>query len=978
MQYPGTSSRAAQGAVRHRNARRNNEIVENYQDSSTITGPLVDPLTPNVSVAFQPVVTGRQRWVLAGLVLLNIVAALAFLSWLLTPSHLPFDTNRYGTAGLILGLIGFTCVVVLELVRLSQAGVLALFASRMRDPLPMTPEAGLRVAVLTTIVPSKEPIELVAKTLRAMRALQYDGQVDVWILDEGNDPQVRAVAERLGVHHFSRHGRPEYNQPSGEFRAKSKAGNHNAWRAEHELEYDIVAQMDPDHVPMPGFLQRTLGFFRDQDVAFVVAPQVYGNLEESFVARGAADQSYLFHGVIQRGGNGLDAPLLIGTNHLYRTSALHQIGGYQDSVIEDHLTSLTLHTTENPVTGHRWKGIYTPDILAIGEGPAGWTDYFNQQQRWAYGIWHIVKTHSVRKLRQLTWPQRLAYVGLQSYYPSVAIVWTLGNLLTMLYLTTGITSVALDLTEWLFLWTPTVIAQFCLFLWLRRFNLAAHERQLSGSVTGLLLSVATGPIYAAAGASSLIGKPLTYVVTAKSSLASSDSFQTFRLHLKWIVAMLAGLVASAVAGHRHVPLWGWAVFTLLAAAFPIGHFAIRNRQRNATAIPRVHPARLASLSAVLMLPLVVLISVGIGVAQTRMTVLDTASETLRREQAYASDSGHITPSSEHRLAPVNTVEATADPTATPLPKVTLPDTSAGNIMYGIFSESGIAPTGDINHVYYQWSEPAGSFAGFIDYAASQGRVAMISWEPRLGPIRTEPDPADAALLGEIAAGNHDPYLRSIAQAVKGTGQPVIFRFAFEMDLESSGLHPWAGQDPELYRLAYRRVVNVFNAMEATEVRWLWSPSAMTDDSGDLIAAPYYPGSAYVDYVGFSAFMYWQWEEWSPERALTHAYRTPNEYFQRPIEQLGELGKPIIIPELGADLHPSAGTAARDEWVIETARQIVAGEYPGVVAVVYFNAQHNWDGYEADWRLTDEDLDRFVEVFQEQETLRPSPVEDGRR
>jgi cellulose synthase/poly-beta-1,6-N-acetylglucosamine synthase-like glycosyltransferase len=36
--------------------------------------------------------------------------------------------------------------------------------------------------------------------------------------------------------------------------------------------------MDPDHVPRKNFLMRTLGYFKDQDVAFVVAPQVYGNI----------------------------------------------------------------------------------------------------------------------------------------------------------------------------------------------------------------------------------------------------------------------------------------------------------------------------------------------------------------------------------------------------------------------------------------------------------------------------------------------------------------------------------------------------------------------------------------------------------------------------------------------------------------------------------------------------------------------------
>ena len=50
--------------------------------------------------------------------------------------------------------------------------------------------------------------------------------------------------------------------------------------------------------------------------------------------------------------------------------------------------------------------------------------------------------------------------------------------------------------------------------------------------------------------------------------------------------------------------------------------------------------------------------------------------------------------------------------------------------------------------------------------------------------------------------------------------------------------------------------------------------------------------------------------------------------------------------------------------------MVAGAYPDVVAVVYFDTQHNWDDNEADWRLTTREMERFVEVFQEQTTSRP--------
>ena len=331
------------------------------------------------------------------LVALNAFTGLAFIGWLLLPAHIPGPgVVGFGGWKLTVARISFCVVVSVEVLRLVQNFAVWVFAFTAKDPVPKAPNAGLRVAMLTTIVPAKEPLHVVERTLQAMRKVRYRGSVDVWILDEGDDPGVREMAERLGVLHFTRRGIPEFNQPRGPFRAKTKAGNHNAWRSLYERSYDAVAQMDPDHVPLPCFLERTLGYFRDPDVAFVVAPQVYGNMYDNWVAHGASAQQYLFSGVVERGGNGLDAPLLIGTNHLYRPSAWREIGGYQDSIIEDHLTSMRVQGTINPATGNSWRGVYTPDVLAIGEGPASWTDYFNQQKRWAYGIWEILLKRKLR------------------------------------------------------------------------------------------------------------------------------------------------------------------------------------------------------------------------------------------------------------------------------------------------------------------------------------------------------------------------------------------------------------------------------------------------------------------------------------------------------------------------------------------------------------------------------------------------------
>jgi cellulose synthase/poly-beta-1,6-N-acetylglucosamine synthase-like glycosyltransferase len=533
-----------------------------YVNSATVA-----PSEPALDrVRFRPVASVGERCMLTALVLLNAVTAVVFIGWLLEPQHWPGYVGGLPTGLLWTARAGFVMVVGVEAIRLLQNFAVWVYAFNAKDPVPVDPPIGWRVALLTTIVPGKEPIDMVERTLRRMRQIAYCGHVDVWILDEGDDPQVKAMAHRLGVRHFTRRHRPEYNQPEGQYRARSKAGNHNAWRAEHEHRYDVVAQMDPDHVPLPCFLERTLGYFRDPDVAFVVAPQVYGNMYDNWIAHGASVQQYLFSGVVERGGNGLHAPLLIGTNHLYRPAAWAQIGGYQDSIIEDHLTGMRVQATRNPRTGRRWTGVYTPDVLAVGEGPTSFADYFNQQKRWSYGIWEIL----LRKRRArhgLSLRQRLLYGCVQFYYPSVAATLLLGNTATALYLLFGVASIQLHSLTWLALWSLALTSWFLLWFWLRRFNLAEHERTEIG-MPGMALALFAGPVYVAAAIAAIRGKPLAYAVTAKGALTSGENPRTFRTHLAWATAATAILTASFFAHHDYLVLRVWCGLTIIAGLGP--------------------------------------------------------------------------------------------------------------------------------------------------------------------------------------------------------------------------------------------------------------------------------------------------------------------------------------------------------------------------------------------------------------------------
>jgi len=554
--------------------------------ATELTGPVM-PSRPTVQ--YRDALTRRERWTVMALGWLHIGVSLALTGYLLAPSHLPWlGSNPVFAVATTTGLL---VMVALQLVAALRTWTISFHAGRARDPIPMAPRPGLRVAVLTTIVPGKEPVELVMATVRAMQRIRHDGVLDVWLLDEGDDPEVRRRCAEIGVRHFSRKGRPEWNQPSGPFRARTKHGNHNSWRVGHELDYDVVAQMDPDHVPFPNFLERTLGYFSDPDVAFVVAPQVYGNLRESFVARGAAQLAYLFHGIIQRGGNGHDAPLLIGTNHLYRPTAFRQIGGYQDCIIEDHLTSMAIYAAVNEATGRTWKGVYTPDILAVGEGPATYSDFFSQQKRWAYGIWEIARRHSpVLFPRMLTRQQRWSFFALQSHYPTTAIAWVGGITLTMLYLLGGVTVTQLPLLEWTVLFSANLLVGLLFFLSMRRFNLVEHERR-SWGFTGLALDLLTAPIYVAAAAAQLAGRPLQYVVTAKGSAATGDSWRTFRPHLLWLGLAAASVLAGLELHHDYPTLYVWAGLTVVVCAAAPLHVAARQA---AEALP-VRVARVRSV-----------------------------------------------------------------------------------------------------------------------------------------------------------------------------------------------------------------------------------------------------------------------------------------------------------------------------------------------------------------------------------------------
>ena len=546
---------------------------ERLEHFSRLAGPLTVPPSDRpyrVQFRNQRKIDGKWRHAKALLIaVLNVCFEVFFFSWLLQPDQVgPTYAGPAADAARIANIAVICFIAVVELLRLINVISLSLASIVARDPIPVVPDPSVRVAFLTTIVPSKEPIAVVRETLRAATRIRHDGTFDIWLLDEGDDPAVKAVCAELGVRHFTRRGVDRYNQSAGAFRAKTKHGNYNSWIDAHGDKYDVLLSVDPDHVPLANFAERILGYFRDPDVAYAVGPQCYKN-NEQFVTRAAESQQFPFHSVIQRAANLYGTPMLVGTNNAIRIAALRSIGGLSDSITEDMATGLTLHTTRNPATGHRWKSVYTPDVLSAGEGPTSWSDYFSQQRRWSRGTFEILSGAYWRRLGKLSPPAMLHCTLITTFYPSMAIGWLLGIVNAILFLGLGVTGMTISPQTWLALYADATAFSLWLYIHNRRYNVSPYEPPDSWGLTGMLMSIIAAPLYAGQLCSTIARRPAKFVVTPKGASSSQDGLRTFRNHLGWSAVLIAAITVSVIRHYASGAALLWPCTCLLVCAMPI-------------------------------------------------------------------------------------------------------------------------------------------------------------------------------------------------------------------------------------------------------------------------------------------------------------------------------------------------------------------------------------------------------------------------
>ena len=99
-------------------------------------------------------------------------------------------------------------------------------------------------------------------------------------------------------------------------------------------------------------------------------------------------------------------------------------------------------------------------------------------------------------------------------------------------------------------------------------------------------------------------------------------------------------------------------------------------------------------------------------------------------------------------------------------------------------------------------------------------------------------------LDEVAQGRLDDNIRRLGAWITATKRPVYLRIGYECDFPANNYEPAA------YILAFRHVVERLRAQHVDNVACVWHSFA---DQAAHPAIAWYPGDAYVDWVGVSYF-----------------------------------------------------------------------------------------------------------------------------
>lgn len=226
-------------------------------------------------------------------------------------------------------------------------------------------------------------------------------------------------------------------------------------------------------------------------------------------------------------------------------------------------------------------------------------------------------------------------------------------------------------------------------------------------------------------------------------------------------------------------------------------------------------------------------------------------------------------------------------------------------------------------VFIEWN--AFVRARTIREVYGQGSALMVTWEPWSFAGKKGID------FDRLLAGDYDGYIRKFASQLKEIKKDVYMRFAHE---SNGDWYPWSAAKlgKEKYIAVYRHVKDIFDSLDATNVKWVFAVN-WEDIPNSNIYTSSYPGDKYVDYMGIDGYNWGTSQSWSRWMGFP-------EIFKKRYDEIAAVYKqPIMIGEFASS---SAGGDKR-AWIEDA--MVTMRQLKRVVGFVIFNVDK-----ETDWSI----------------------------
>ncbi|WP_228779980.1 glycosyltransferase [Aquiflexum lacus] len=756
--------------------------------------------------------------------------------------------------------------------------------------------------MLTTFFPG-EPYKMLENTLRALVAVKYPHTT--YLCDEGDDAYVKKLCADLGVVHVTR-----------DTHENAKAGNIN--NALKHATGEICVILDPDHAPYPEFLDHVLHHFDNPDIGYVQVVQSYGNQKESFIAQGAAEQTYTFYGPYMQAMGEYGTAQAIGANCTFRRAALDSIGGHAPGLTEDMHTSMLLHAKG-------WKSVYEPVILSRGQVPSSISAYYKQQIKWSRGTFDLWFNLYPKLFSKFTWRQKLHY-GLLPVYYLFGLIGIIDFIVPAYSLFTGEYPWLMEPKLFFAFFTPflllNLIYRYFAQGWLN------HQEEKGIHLMGGILRVGTWWIFIVGFVYTLLNIKVPYIPTPKEHSTKRE----FLLGLPNLLVASISVIA-VIYGLSN----DWQPYSMLMALF-------------------------ASINAVVLITAFAIgQSTWVYRSKSSLNKFREAMTIQKKNLSYL----RVSRISFHVVAiimlfstsffVISSFKIGSDDYLNPKLKSPL-EKELGGFYTGIYFpqfdiEPEIASINDLEKKSgHQWAIIS-SYVSWGDEPASvdkwkkiisHGAIPMVTWEPWSNLFEAYTDIEDLRLNRKvfqyILDGYFDDYIDQMAMNFRDLNSPVFLRFAHEME---NPMYSWSrsgGNTPEEFVAAWKYIHLRFERVGAHNVSWVWSPWST---EGFESYFPYGNDSSinqYVDWIGLTALNYGLASAQKTSKSFEEIYLP----FKEQIEQKG-FDLPVMLAEFGSTSYGEDG----GKWVSESVQDI-QNQHPEIRSIVLFysDLDKNWI---TDWR-----------------------------